>query len=59
MSAVTGTSGRTASAGKHEMLRAEGCSHPIDYRAVDYAAEVRLLTGGEGVDVGSGPAGRQ
>src|SRR5580704_687574 len=22
----------TASAGKHEMLRAEGCAHPIDYR---------------------------
>lgn len=41
----------TASAAKHETLRAEGCAHPIDYRAVDYAAEVRRLTGGEGVDV--------
>jgi synaptic vesicle membrane protein VAT-1 len=41
----------TASAAKHDVLRAEGCSHPIDYRRVDYAAEVRRLTGGEGVDV--------
>jgi NADPH:quinone reductase-like Zn-dependent oxidoreductase len=41
----------TASAGKHEVLRAEGCTHPIDYRRVDYAAEVRRLTGGEGVDI--------
>jgi NADPH:quinone reductase-like Zn-dependent oxidoreductase len=47
----------TASAGKHEMLRAEGCAHPIDYRAVDYAAEVRRLTGGEGVDVVLDPLG--
>jgi NADPH:quinone reductase-like Zn-dependent oxidoreductase len=41
----------TASAAKHEVLRAEGCTYPIDYRRVDYAAEVRRLTGGEGVDV--------
>jgi synaptic vesicle membrane protein VAT-1 len=41
----------TASASKHEVLRAEGCAHPIDYRTTDYAAEVRRLTGGEGVDV--------
>jgi len=47
----------TASAGKHEMLRAEGCAHPIDYRAVNYAAEVRRLTGGEGVDVVLDPLG--
>ncbi len=46
----------TASAGKHEMLRAEGCAHPIDYRAVDYAAEVRRLTG-DGVDVVLDPLG--
>jgi len=39
----------TASAPKHEVIRAEGCHHPIDYRAVDYAAEVRRLTGGRGV----------
>jgi NADPH:quinone reductase-like Zn-dependent oxidoreductase len=41
----------TASAAKHEVLRAEGCRYPIDYRTVDYAAEIRRLTGGEGVDV--------
>jgi synaptic vesicle membrane protein VAT-1 len=41
----------TASAAKHEVLRAEGCTYPIDYRRVDYAKEVRRLTGGEGVDV--------
>jgi synaptic vesicle membrane protein VAT-1 len=47
----------TASAAKHEVLRAEGCAHPIDYRTVDYAAEVRRLTGGEGVDVVLDPLG--
>ena len=47
----------TASAVKHQTLRAEGCAHPIDYRAVDYAAEVRRLTGGEGVDVVLDPLG--
>jgi NADPH:quinone reductase-like Zn-dependent oxidoreductase len=41
----------TASAGKHEVLRAEGCAHPIDYRSVDYVAEVRRLTDGTGVDL--------
>jgi NADPH:quinone reductase-like Zn-dependent oxidoreductase len=47
----------TASAGKHDVLRAEGCTHPIDYHATDYAAEVRRLTGGEGVDVVLDPLG--
>jgi len=41
----------TASAGKHDVLRAEGCAHPIDYRSTDYAARVRELTNGEGVDI--------
>jgi NADPH:quinone reductase-like Zn-dependent oxidoreductase len=41
----------TASASKHDVLREEGCTHPIDYRTADYAAEVRKLTDGEGVDV--------
>jgi len=41
----------TASAGKHAVLREEGCTHPIDYRTEDYAARVRELTGGEGVDL--------
>lgn len=39
----------TASASKHELLRKEGVHHPIDYRTVDYAEEVRRLTGGKGV----------
>ncbi len=47
----------TASAGKHAALRAEGCAHPIDYHATDYAAEVRRLTGGEGVDIVLDPLG--
>jgi NADPH:quinone reductase-like Zn-dependent oxidoreductase len=41
----------TASAGKHDVLRAEGCTHPIDYREVDYVDEVRRLTGGHGVHI--------
>jgi NADPH:quinone reductase-like Zn-dependent oxidoreductase len=41
----------TASATKHDVLRAEGCTHPIDYRTRDYAREVRRLTGGTGVDL--------
>lgn len=47
----------TASAAKHDALRAEGCTHPIDYHATDYAAEVRRLTGSEGVDVVLDPLG--
>jgi NADPH:quinone reductase-like Zn-dependent oxidoreductase len=41
----------TASASKHDVLRAQGCTHPIDYRAADYAEEVRRLTDGKGVDI--------
>ena len=41
----------TASASKHDALRAEGCAHPIDYRTADYAAEILRLTDGKGVDV--------
>jgi len=47
----------TASAAKHEVLRAEGCTHPIDYRSVDYVREVRRLTGGDGVDIVLDPLG--
>jgi synaptic vesicle membrane protein VAT-1 len=47
----------TASAAKHDALRAEGCGHPIDYRSVDYRDEVRRLTGGAGVDVVLDPLG--
>jgi synaptic vesicle membrane protein VAT-1 len=41
----------TASAPKHDALRAEGCTHPIDYRSSDYVREIGALTGGEGVDL--------
>ena len=41
----------TASAAKHDAIRAQGCDHPIDYRSVDFADEVMRITGGEGVDV--------
>lgn len=41
----------TASASKHAMLKEAGLDHPIDYRSVDYAAEVRRLTDGKGVNL--------
>lgn len=47
----------TASAAKHDFLRQAGLDHPIDYHAVDYADEVRRLTGGKGVDVILDPLG--
>jgi len=47
----------TASASKHEFLRELGCDHPIDYRNLDYAAEVLRLTGGKGVDLVLDPLG--
>ena len=47
----------TASVAKHAVLREEGCTHPIDYRQTDYAAKVRELTNGEGVDVVLDPLG--
>ncbi len=40
----------TASASKHDHLRAMGCTHPIDYRSADYEPEVMRLTDGRGVD---------
>ena len=47
----------TASAAKHEAIRKEGCTHPIDYHTTDYVKEVRRLTDGEGVDVVLDPLG--
>jgi NADPH:quinone reductase-like Zn-dependent oxidoreductase len=41
----------TASASKHEAIRAQGCDHAIDYRSADYGDEIRRLTGGKGVDI--------
>jgi synaptic vesicle membrane protein VAT-1 len=41
----------TASASKHDAIRAQGVAHAIDYRDQDFEAEVRRITNGEGVDV--------
>lgn len=41
----------TASAAKHEAIRAHGVDHAIDYRTSDFEAEVNELTNGEGVDL--------
>ncbi len=36
---------------KLELARAQGCDHVINYRTQDFAARVREITGGKGVDV--------
>jgi NADPH:quinone reductase-like Zn-dependent oxidoreductase len=41
----------TASASKHEAIRAQGVQHPIDYRTHDFAEEVNRITDGVGVDL--------
>jgi NADPH:quinone reductase-like Zn-dependent oxidoreductase len=41
----------TASASKHDTIREQGVDHAIDYRTMDFEAEVRRITGDEGVDV--------
>jgi NADPH:quinone reductase-like Zn-dependent oxidoreductase len=41
----------TASASKHDAIRAQGVDHAIDYRSQDFAEEVRRITGGQGIDV--------
>jgi NADPH:quinone reductase-like Zn-dependent oxidoreductase len=41
----------TASASKHEAIRAQGVDHPIDYRTLDFEAEALRITDGEGVDL--------
>jgi NADPH:quinone reductase-like Zn-dependent oxidoreductase len=47
----------TASAAKHDAIKAQGVDHPIDYRNQDFKAEVRRMTNGEGVDVILDPMG--
>lgn len=37
----------TASAGKHDAIRAQGVAHPIDYREQDFVEEVRRISGEE------------
>lgn len=41
----------TASGGKLERVREQGADHVFDYREQDFAAEIKTLTGGRGVDV--------
>lgn len=45
---VIGTAGGDE---KIEMARAHGCDHVINYRTEDFAARVKEITGGKGVDV--------
>src|SRR5918995_2111702 len=45
----------TASASKHDAIRAQGVDHAIDYRTQDFAAEVRRITGGGGAGGVLGP----
>jgi len=47
----------TASRAKHEAIRSHGVQHAIDYRTNDFAAEVRRLTDGLGVDLIIDPMG--
>jgi synaptic vesicle membrane protein VAT-1 len=46
----------TASKSKHEFLRAQGCTHPIDSQG-DYAAAARAIVGDRGYDL-LAPCGR-
>lgn len=41
----------TASPGKHDAIRGQGVTDPIDYRNLDFEAEAMRLTRGEGVDL--------
>ncbi|MEX2108355.1 MAG: medium chain dehydrogenase/reductase family protein [Solirubrobacterales bacterium] len=41
----------TASASKHDAIRAQGVKHAIDYRSQDFEQETMRITGGEGVDL--------
>lgn len=41
----------TASASKHDRLRAAGVAHCIDYTTQDFEAEVKRITNGRGVDL--------
>jgi NADPH:quinone reductase-like Zn-dependent oxidoreductase len=41
----------TASAAKHDAIRAQGVDHPIDYRSEDFAVAAMRITGGTGLDL--------
>jgi NADPH:quinone reductase-like Zn-dependent oxidoreductase len=46
----------TASKSKHDFLRAQGCTHPID-SSTDYAAAARAIVGDKGIDLILDPVG--
>lgn len=39
----------TASAGKHEVLKESGVTHPIDYHTTDYVEEIKKISPKGGV----------
>lgn len=41
----------TASPSKHDLIRAQGVEHAIDYRNQDFAVEAMRITGGTGLDL--------
>lgn len=41
----------TASASKHDAIRAQGVDHAIDYRNADFEAEINRITGDDGIDI--------
>jgi acyl transferase domain-containing protein/NADPH:quinone reductase-like Zn-dependent oxidoreductase/acyl carrier protein len=41
----------TASPGKHAFLRAQGVAHVLNSRTLDFAEQIREITGGAGVDI--------
>lgn len=47
----------TASASKHDVVRAQGCKRPIDYRKEDFEKVVLRETKGQGVHVALDPVG--
>jgi synaptic vesicle membrane protein VAT-1 len=54
---LSATTYGTASPGKHDVLRARGLDHPIDYRNQDWLAELKKLTNGRGVELVIDPIG--
>lgn len=44
----------TASASKHEVLKENGVTHPIDYHSTDYVDEIRKISPKGGVRVWEG-----
>lgn len=47
----------TTTRDKFEFVKEQGCTHPIDYQAEDYAQRVTELTEGEGIDLVLDPLG--